>query len=102
MIITLRKNSEPTLSSRAELFAQAREKLEQEISALLNCFEGAKVDNMEKVSSHVEGTKSVYESKRNAFKARSPPFVGVKRQSYCLARRDLIAKEKETNVAFCS
>ena len=102
MIITPRKSIEPTFSSRDERFVQAREKLGQEISSLLKCFEGASVDKIEKVSSHVEGTKSVYESKRNLFKARSLSIVKVRRHSYCLARTDSIAKEIDTNLAFSS
>ena len=103
LLIKPRLNSEPRFSSRQERFTRSRDKLSQELSALLSCFEKtsavSKKDNFQKVFDHLEGTKSVYEAKRKSFESRCPNLK-IPRQEYFKARSELLLKEIETDSAF--
>ncbi len=101
LLIKPRQNNESRNSSRRERFARSRDKLAQELTALLSCFETTSVskDNVQKVFDHLEGTKSVYEAKRKAFQSRCPNLK-IPKQEYFKARRELTFKEIETDSAF--
>ena len=98
MILQRRKNVESVVSGREESFARARQKLTREIETLYACF-GSESKRTSKVFDHLEGTKSLYDSKRNVFKTRSP-LLKIPRTGYSDYKRELLLQEIESDLAF--
>jgi antirestriction protein ArdC len=101
IIIREKKSIESSVLRRSEKLKYLRENLRQEIDLVFKCLESSSEENSRDVFDHLEGLKSVYEAKRNAFRARSPAMK-VAKDEYCRAKMELLRRELETDVAFGS